>query len=197
MGTVPYAPQRSPQRPGTSHLSVLDDSGEVVSMTTTIEFDFGSEMMVKGFLLNNELTDFSFESLRDGKSVANAPGAGKRPMSAMSPTIVFGPDGTFKIAIGSAGGPLIIADVASALSAMIDGNLSPQETVALPRFANLNSPTILEKGTTLNSISPQLTAMGHKVIARELESGLHIVERVPGGYIGGADPRRNGMALGD
>ena len=129
--------------------------------------------------------------------MANAPGAGKRPMSAMSPTIVFGPDGTFKIAIGSAGGPLIIADVASALSAMIDGNLSPQETVALPRFANLNSPTILEKGTTLNSISPQLTAMGHKVIARELESGLHIVERVPGGYIGGADPRRNGMALGD
>ncbi len=193
----PYAPQRTPQLPGTSHLSVVDDSGEVVSMTTTIEFVLGSEMMAKGFFLNNELTDFSFEPVRDGKAVANAPGPGKRPMSAMSPTIVFGPDGRFKIAVGSPGGPMIIAYVAEALIGMLDGNDTPQRATAQPHFANPNGPTILEKDTPITALAPQLTAMGHRVIVRDLESGLHIVERVPGGYIGGADPRRDGMALGD
>ncbi len=193
----PYAPQRTRQLPGTSHLSVVDDSGEVVSMTTTVEYIFGSETMANGFFLNNELTDFSFEPTRDGKPVANAPGPGKRPMSAMSPAIVFGSDGKFKIAAGSAGGPLIITDVASALNAMLDGNVTPQQAASLPRFANLNSATILEKGTPLNALAPQLTAMGHNVVERDLESGLHIIERVPGGYIGGADPRRAGVALGD
>src|SRR6185312_694685 len=125
----PYAPQRTPQLPGTSHLSIVDDAGEVVSMTTTVEFDFGSETMARGFFLNNELTDFSFEPVVDGKPVANAPRPGKRPMSAMSPTIVFGPDGKFKIAAGSAGGPLIIADVASVITAMLDGGLSPQRAI--------------------------------------------------------------------
>jgi gamma-glutamyltranspeptidase/glutathione hydrolase len=194
---TPFAPQRTRQLPGTSHLSVVDDSGEVISMTTTVEYIFGSEMMAKGFFLNNELTDFSFEPTRNGIPVANAPGPGKRPMSAMSPTIVFGPDGKFKIAAGSAGGPLIITDVASALSAMLDGQFTPQQAAAAPRFANLNSPTILEKGTPLESLAPQLTAMGHNVVSRDIESGLHIVERVPEGYIGGADPRREGIALGD
>jgi gamma-glutamyltranspeptidase/glutathione hydrolase len=193
----PYAPQRTPQLPGTSHLSVVDDAGEAVSMTTTIEFVFGSEMMAKGFFLNNELTDFSFEPMRDGKPVANAPAPGKRPMSAMSPTIVFGPDGKFKIAAGSPGGPLIITYTAGALIAMLDGGLDPQAAVALPHFANLNSPTILEKDTSLGALKPQLTAMGHQVIERDLESGLHIIERVDGGYEGGADPRRDGVALGD
>jgi len=193
----PYAPQRTRQLPGTSHLSVIDDSGQVVSMTTTIEFEFGADMMAKGFFLNNELTDFSFEPVRDGKPVANAPGPGKRPMSAMSPTIVFGPDGKFKIAAGSAGGPLIITDVASVISEMVDGNLPPQQAIDLPRFANLNSATILEKGTAIDSLDPQLTAMGHNVVERELISGLHVIERVPGGYIGGADRRREGVALGD
>jgi gamma-glutamyltranspeptidase/glutathione hydrolase len=193
----PYAPQRSRQLPGTSHLSIVDDSGEVVSMTTTIEFEFGSEMMAKGFFLNNELTDFSFEPVRDGKAVANAPGPGKRPMSAMSPTIVFGPDGKFKIAAGSAGGPLIITDVASVVSAMIDGNRSPQQAIDLPRFANLNSATILEKGTSIGALAPQLNARGHEVVERELNSGLQVIERVPGGYTGGADRRREGVALGD
>ncbi|HEY8696877.1 MAG TPA: gamma-glutamyltransferase [Rhizomicrobium sp.] len=193
----PYAPQRTPQLPGTSHLSVVDDAGEAVSMTTTIEFVFGSEMMAKGFFLNNELTDFSFEPVHDGKPVANAPAPGKRPMSAMSPTIVFGPDGKFKIAAGSPGGPLIITYTAGALIAMLDGGLDPQAAVALPHFANLNSPTILEKDTSLGALKPQLTAMGHQVIERDLESGLHIIERVDGGYRGGADPRRDGVALGD
>ncbi|HSC17512.1 MAG TPA: gamma-glutamyltransferase [Rhizomicrobium sp.] len=193
----PYAPQRTPQLPGTSHLSVVDNAGEVVSMTTTIESEFGSKTMAKGFLLNNELTDFSFEPLRDGKPVANAPAPGKRPMSAMSPTIVFGPDGQFKIAAGSAGGPLIITDVASVMNGMIDGKLTPQQAIDLPRFANLNSATILETGTSIDALAPQLIAMGHDVVEHELKSGLQVIERVPGGYIGGADPRREGVALGD
>ncbi|MBV9569712.1 MAG: gamma-glutamyltransferase [Alphaproteobacteria bacterium] len=193
----PYAPQRTPQLPGTSHLSVVDGSGDVVSMTTTIEYTFGSEMMAKGFFLNNQLTDFSFEPMRDGKPVANAPAPGKRPMSAMSPTIVFGPDGKFKIAAGSPGGPMIITYVAEALVGMLDGNLSPQQAAAQPHFANPNGPTILESGTSIDALAPQLTAMGHNVVERGLGSGLHIIERVPGGYIGGADPRRDGIALGD
>jgi gamma-glutamyltranspeptidase/glutathione hydrolase len=193
----PYAPQRTPQLPGTSHLSVVDDSGEVVSMTTTVEFVFGSEMMAKGFFLNNQLTDFSFEPTRDGKPVANAPAPGKRPMSAMSPTIVFGPDGKFKIAAGSPGGPMIITYVAEALVGMLDGNLSPEQAAGEPHFANPYGPTILEQDTSIDALAPQLTAMGHTVVQRELGSGLHIIERVPGGYIGGADPRRDGIALGD
>ncbi|MBL6937570.1 MAG: gamma-glutamyltransferase [Alphaproteobacteria bacterium] len=192
-----YAPQRSQQLPGTSHLSAVDDHGMVVSMTMTIEFAFGSETMANGFLLNNELTDFSFDPVLDGKPVANAPGPGKRPMSAMSPTIVFDPHGRFAIAAGSPGGPAIIDYVANALIGMIDGKLGPQEAAALPHPLNLNTPTILEKGTVLEQLAPQLTAMGHTVVPRDLESGLHIIQKVAGGYRGGADPRRDGVALGD
>ena len=192
-----YAPQRSEQLPGTSHLSVVDDRGEVVAMTTTIEFAFGSETMANGFLLNNQLTDFSFDPVLNGRPVANAPGPGKRPMSAMSPTIVFDPKGAFAIATGSPGGPAIIDYVAQSLLAMIDGHLGPQEAAALPHALNPNGPTVLEKGTALEALQTPLTAMGHTVVFYNLESGLHIIQRVPGGYIGGADPRRDGVALGD
>ena len=192
-----YAPQRTPQLPGTSHLSVVDDHGQVVSMTMTVEFVFGSEIMANGFFLNNELTDFSFEPVRDGKPVANSPAPGKRPMSAMSPTIVFGPDGKFAIATGSPGGPAIIDFVAQSLIAMIDAGLGPQQATALPHALNLNGRTILEKGTPLEALSAPLTAMGHTVVSADLESGLHIIQRVSGGYAGGADPRRDGEVLGD
>ncbi|HEX4302605.1 MAG TPA: gamma-glutamyltransferase [Rhizomicrobium sp.] len=192
-----YAPQRSQQMPGTSHLSVVDDRGQVVTMTMTVEFVFGSEVMANGFFLNNELTDFSFDPMLNGKPVANAPAPGKRPMSAMSPTIVFDPKGQFAIATGSPGGPAIIDYVAQSLIGMIDGHLGPAAAAALPHPLNLNSPTILEKGTGLEALTAQLTAMGHTVVTRDLESGLHIIQRVPGGYRGGADPRRDGVALGD
>ncbi len=192
-----YAPQRSTQLPGTSHLAAVDDGGQVVSLTMTIEFAFGSEVMANGFLLNNELTDFSFEPTRDGKPVANAPAPGKRPMSAMSPTIVFDASGRFAIAAGSPGGPAIIDFVTQSLIGMLDARLSPQQAVALPHVLNLNTPTILEKGTALEALTAPLTAMGHTVTTRELESGLHIIQRVRGGYRGGADPRRDGVALGD
>ena len=192
-----YAPQRTPQRHGTSHLSVVDDKGEVVSMTTTIESGFGAQITASGFLLNNELTDFSFEPAENGKPVANAPAPGKRPMSAMAPTIVFGPDGKFLIAAGSPGGPVIIPDVAGALIAMIDGKLSPQQTAALPHIFNPNSITVIEQGTSLEGLIPKLEAMGHTVREFPIYSGLHIIEKMPEGYVGGADPRRDGVAIGD
>jgi gamma-glutamyltranspeptidase/glutathione hydrolase len=200
-GTLPhagFAPQESPELHGTSHLSIVDDKGQVVSMTTTVEFVFGSEMMVDGFFLNNELTDFSFVPMQGGKPVANAPAPGKRPMSAMAPTIVFDRYGRFAIALGSPGGPAIIPYVAETLVAMIDGHLSPQAAAALPHHVNLNGPLLLEKDTSLGALAPALTSMGYDVHSgREEKSGLHIVERVKNGYIGAADPRRDGVATGD
>ena len=167
-------------------------------MTTTVEFVFGSEMMADGFFLNNELTDFSFVATRDGKPVANAPAPGKRPMSAMAPTIVFDRQGRFAIALGSPGGPAIIPYVAETLVAMIDGRLSPQAAAALPHHVNMNGPLSLEKSTSLDALAPALARMGYDVRpGREEMSGLHIVERVKDGYIGAADPRRDGVAIGD
>jgi len=192
-----FAPQRDKQLPGTSHMSIVDSRGEVVSMTTTVEYIFGSEQMARGFFLNNQLTDFSFEPVRDGKPVANAPAPGKRPMSAMSPTIVFDADGKFRIAIGSPGGPAIIPYTAESLVAMLDGGLDPQTTAALPHHVNPNGPTILEANTPIVEYASALAAMGHQVATSELESGLNIIERVPGGYVGGSDPRRDGIAKGD
>jgi gamma-glutamyltranspeptidase/glutathione hydrolase len=197
LGPVDHAPQKTPQRHGTSHLSVVDDRGEVVSMTTTVESGFGAQIMASGFLLNNELTDFSLTPVEDGKPVANAPEPGKRPMSAMAPTIVFGADGKFLIAAGSPGGPVIIPDVAGALIALIDGGLTPQQTAALPHIFNMNSATYIEKGTSLEAVAPQLTQMGHTIRIVPIYSGLHIIEKTKDGYIGGADPRRDGVALGD
>jgi gamma-glutamyltranspeptidase/glutathione hydrolase len=193
-----FAPQRSPEHPGTSHMSIVDNRGIVVSMTTTVEAPMGSEMMAGGFILDNQLTDFSFDPVRDGKPVANAPGPGKRPLSAMSPVIVLGADGRFDLATGSPGGPLIIDYVAQSLIAMLDEGLSPKATAALPRVANLNTPTLLEKGTALEALTPGLTAMGHTVATPAVErSGLNIVERTRQGYVGASDPRRDGVALGD
>jgi gamma-glutamyltranspeptidase / glutathione hydrolase len=200
-GTLPhadFAPQKSHELHGTSHLSIVDDAGQVVSMTTTVEFVFGSEMMADGFFLNNELTDFSFVPMRDGKPVANAPAPGKRPMSAMAPTIVFDRHGRFAIALGSPGGLAIIPYVAETLVAMIDGRLSPRAAAALPHHMNLNGPLLLEKDTSLDALAPALTSMGYDVRpGREEKSGLHIIERVKDGYIGAADPRRDGVAIGN
>ncbi|MGN6516755.1 MAG: gamma-glutamyltransferase [Rhizomicrobium sp.] len=196
--SIDYAPQRTPQLPGTSHISIVDGRGEAVAMTTTVEFILGSELMAKGFILNNELTDFSFEPQIDGKPVANAPAPHKRPMSAMSPTIVFDAKGNFKIAAGSPGGPMIIPYTALALVDLIDGHLTPAEAAAAPHVANMNGPTLIEKGTAAEALIPRLQAMGHQILEpRAEQSGLNIIERVPGGYLGAADPRRDGDAKGD
>jgi gamma-glutamyltranspeptidase / glutathione hydrolase len=193
-----FAPPDTKEREGTSHMSIVDDAGRVVSMTTTVEFLLGSEMMAKGFILNNQLTDFSFVAVKDGKPVANAPAPGKRPLSSMAPTIVFGKDGKFLIAVGSPGGPAIIDYVAGTLVAMLDGGLDPARAVALPHVLNLNGPLVLEQNPALGALVPRLTAMGYEVRTLQNESsGLHVIERVSGGYIGAADPRREGVAVGD
>lgn len=192
------APQVSPVLHGTSHLTIVDDAGDVVAMTTSVEYVFGAEIMAGGFILNNTLTDFSFQPVRDGLPVANAPAPGKLPLSSMSPTIVFGPDKDFLLSVGSPGGPAIIDYVAQTLSAVLDGKLSPKAAIALPRELNLNGPTLLEQGPGVEELAKGLTAMGHTVrIPGQEGSGLHGIMKVPGGYIGAADPRRDGIALGD
>jgi len=193
-----YAPQRSPVLHGTSHMTIVDKTGQVISMTTSVESVFGAEVMVKGFFLNNTLTDFSLDPELDGKPVANAPAPGKRPLSAMSPTIVFDKEGKFLLSVGSPGGPAIIDYVTQSLIAMLDGGMTPAQAIALPRQLNLNGPTRLEKSPENDALAPQLTAMGHNVTVVAGEgSGLHGIKRVPGGYIGGADPRRDGVVIGD
>ncbi len=192
------SPQVSPVLHGTSHMTIVDDKGEVVAMTTSVEFIFGAEIFAKGFLLNNTLTDFSFQPVRDGKPVANAPAPGKLPLSAMSPTIVFDKDNRFLVSVGSPGGPAIIDYVAQTLVGILDAHMSPKDAISMPREINMNGITLLEKGPGAETLAAQLTAMGHTVQVPEVEgSGLHGIMRVKNGYIGAADPRRDGIALGD
>ncbi len=192
-----YTPQSPQIEHGTTHLSVVDERGEAVSLTASIEAAFGAHIAAAGFLLNNELTDFSFVPVENGLPVANAPAPGKRPLSSQAPFIVFGPDGKFFAAVGSPGGRRIVSYVAQALVNLIDSNLSMPEVAAAPRHMNLNSPTFIERGTPLESLSPRLTAMGHEVRIAGFDSGINGIKRVANGYEGGADPRREGVALGD
>jgi gamma-glutamyltranspeptidase/glutathione hydrolase len=192
-----YAPQPPQIEMGTSHLSVVDERGQVVSMTTTIEAAFGSHLAAGGFVLNNELTDFAFEPVIDGRPVANAPGPGKRPLSSQAPVVVFGPDGRFFASLGSPGGRFIIAYVAQALINLIDGQLSMPQVADAPRHVNLNGPTTIESGTRLEALAPILSRMGHQVGTAAFDSGVNGIRRVAEGYEGGADPRREGVALGD
>ena len=192
-----YAPLAPQIEMGTSHLSVVDERGQVVSMTTTIEAGFGSHLAAGGFVLNNELTDFAFEPVIDGRPVANAPAPRKRPLSSQAPVIVFGPDGRFVASLGSPGGRFIIAYVAQALVNLIDGQLSMAAIADAPRHVNLNGPTIIESGTRLEALAPALARMGHEVRVNGFDSGVNGIRRVGDGYEGGADPRREGVALGD
>ena len=193
-----YAPQISGANHGTSHMTIVDERSQVIAMTTSVESGFGAKIMAGGFLLNNTLTDFSFQPVQDGAPVANAPAPGKRPLSAMSPTIVFDRNGNFVLGIGSPGGPAIISYVAQSLVAILDGGLSPQEAIALPRHINANTGTILERSPWADQVAGQLTAMGHAPRVGGGEgSGLHVIQKVQGGYLGGADPRRDGIVVGE
>ena len=165
-------------------------------MTTTIEDAFGARRMVRGFLLNNQLTDFSFLPERDGKPVANRVEPGKRPRSSVSPTIVLGGDGTPVILLGTPGGSRIIGFVVQALVAMLDWGLDPQQALELGHVVNRNGPTDLEAGTAAAALKDGLETLGHTVVVTELNSGLHAILRRDGGWIGGADPRREGVAIG-
>lgn len=191
-----YAPDNSLELPSTSHFSIVDESGNIISMTTTIENGFGSRLMVGGFLLNNELTDFSFVPEVDGTPVANAIEPGKRPRSSMAPTIVL-KDGKPVLAIGSPGGSRIIPYVAKTLIAWVDWEMDIQQAIELPHLLNRFGTYDLEKGTAAEKFAPALEALGFKTEIKDLNSGLHGIEITPQGLEGGADTRREGIALGE
>ncbi|MBI4967814.1 MAG: gamma-glutamyltransferase family protein [Rhodospirillales bacterium] len=179
--------------PATSHLSIVDDQGRVLAMTSSIENGFGSRLMVEGFLLNNHLTDFAFQPASEGRPVANRIEPGKRPRSSMAPTIVFEGADRPVLAVGSPGGGAIIGYVAKTLVAVLDWGLAPQEAVALPHLLNRNGPTETED----EALAARLASLGHRTKVGPMTSGLHLIRIRPGRLEGGADPRREGVALGD
>ncbi|MEL6566072.1 MAG: gamma-glutamyltransferase [Pseudomonadota bacterium] len=190
-----WADDESLELPSTSHISIVDSFGNVASMTTTIENAFGSRLMTNGFLLNNELTDFSFRTHSDGVPIANALAPGKRPRSSMSPTIVM-KDGAPVLAVGSPGGSRIIGYTAKTIIAHLDWGMDVQQAVDLPHAVNRFGTYDLEDGTSAMDLAPALDAMGYEVNGRDLTSGLHVIA-IGDGLQGGADPRREGIALGD
>jgi len=200
---VAYAPDRSPLRISTSQVVAVDDQGGAVSMTTTIESAFGSHVMVQGFLLNNEMTDFSFIPEENGQKVANRVEPGKRPRSSMAPTLIFDrQSGEFLATLGSPGGSQIIEYVAKSTIGLLDWNLDPQAAINLPNFGSRNGPTELEQGQFSAELIQALKDKGHSVSEIDMTSGTQAIVRVKdaqgnASLAGGADPRREGEALGD
>jgi gamma-glutamyltranspeptidase / glutathione hydrolase len=197
-----YGHDRSPELPATSHISIVDAHGNALSMTTTIEAVFGSRQMVRGFLLNNELTDFSFEPTDNGKPVANRVEGGKRPRSSMSPVLVFDKEsGEMLMSGGSPGGSAIINYVAKLLVGTLDWGMTVQQAIALPNFGSRNGPTELETGRAPPALVEALKVRGHDVRVIDQTSGLQGIQRMEihgiKGWFGGADPRREGIARGD
>ncbi|AKJ28633.1 gamma-glutamyltransferase [Caldimonas brevitalea] len=197
--TVSWAPQPDQLEYGTSHISIVDADGRAIAMTTSIEDQFGSRQMVRGFLLNNQLSDFSFAPAdATGKPVANRVQPGKRPRSSMSPTLVFDKaSGQLVMSAGSPGGAQIIHYTAKTLLGTLDWGLNAQQAIGLPNFGSTNGPTLLEEkrfpATTLDG----LKARGHEVRETNMTSGLQAIQRTPNGWFGGADPRREGVVMGD
>ena len=204
--TTSFAPMPTQTEYGTSHISVVDAQGRAVAMTTTIEAAFGARRMVStdpsrpgGFLLNNELTDFSFVPAdAQGKPVANRVEPGKRPRSSMSPTLVFDKaTGQLLLSGGSPGGAAIIHYTAKLLTGTLHWGLNAQQAINLPNFGSLGGPSLLEaKGFSATTVDA-LKARGHEVREMDMTSGLQAIERTPNGWFGGADPRREGVVLGD
>ena len=182
--------------PSTSHFVIVDDHGNVASMTTSIENGFGARLLVDGFLLNNQLTDFSFSPVKDGQNVANRVEPGKRPRSSMSPTIVM-KDGKPAFALGSPGGSNIISYVSTTLIGLIDWKMDMQTAISMPHLVNRFGPYDVESGTKAEGLVDDLTALGFEVEAKDLNSGLHGIAWTGNGLVGGADPRREGAAVGD
>ncbi|TQV66698.1 gamma-glutamyltransferase [Exilibacterium tricleocarpae] len=181
--------------PSTSHVSIVDRHGNALSMTSSIEMAYGSTVMTRGFLLNNQLTDFALSPTRDGKPVANRVEPGKRPRSSMAPVMVLR-DGRPTLILGSPGGSNIINYVTQTLLGVIDWKLDIQQAIAMPKISNRNGKTALEKSTYMEDYRARLEAMGHTIQVRDLNSGMHAIQRVEGGWLGGADHRREGKAMG-
>jgi gamma-glutamyltranspeptidase/glutathione hydrolase len=203
---LPRAADASVVEYGTSHLSIVDRDGNAVSMTMSVERSFGARITAGGFVLNNQLTDFSFVPERNGAKVANRPQPGKRPRSSMSPSLILNPDGSLFAAVGSPGGSRIIGYTVRAILGLTDWNLTMQQAVSLPHVINRNNYTELEDMGEANGLdlrlyqfsklAAPLADMGHEVRVRDLTSGLHGVRVLPGGKLdGGADPRREGVVI--
>lgn len=195
IGSNKHASNVDISQPNTSHLSIIDQFGNALSMTTTIEMGFGSAVMVDGFLLNNQLTDFSLVPVQNGKPVANRVEAGKRPRSSMSPVIVFKDNAVYAV-IGSPGGSRIINYVGYALLGLLNYGLDMQQVADLPRVSNRNGYTALEKDLVPISTKQALERLGHKVKMVNMTSGIHGILRTEQGWQGAADPRREGTAAG-
>jgi len=192
-----FAPDLEVHGISTSHLSVIDADGDAVSLTASIATTFGSHRMVRGFILNNQLTDFAFAPNKNRKPVVNRVEAGKRPRSSMSPTLVFDGQGKVILAVGSPGGTRIIGYVARTLLAALDWGMDIQAAIQFPNFSHRGKALELEKGTVIEALKPALEKLGHTVEIRRLISGLHGVAATKDGLAGGVDPRREGVALGD
>jgi len=193
---IKQSDDQSIELPNTTHIVITDKAGNTISFTSTVENGFGSRVMSNGFILNNEMTDFSFASYKDGYPIANRVEPGKRPRSSMSPSIVMKDDQPY-MAIGSPGGSRIIGYVASTLIAHLDWGMDIQKAISLPHLVNRFGTYDLEEGTDAVRFKAPLEAMGYKVNVRDLNSGLQGIVFTDGQLIGGADPRREGIALGD
>ncbi len=194
--TMRLAPDESLELPSTSHISIVDRDGNIVSMTTTIQSGFGSRLVVRGFLLNNELTDFSFRPEADGLPVANRVEPGKRPRSSMAPTIVLDEADAPVLVVGSPGGARIIPYVARTILGVLVWGMDVQDAVNMPHVTNLGGGTDLEAGTGAADLASALEERGHRVAVRDLNSGIHAIAVAPPGFVAGIDPRREGAAFG-
>jgi gamma-glutamyltranspeptidase/glutathione hydrolase len=190
------APDIERPRAGTSHFVIIDSEGNAISATTTIESGFGNRVMTRGFLLNNEMTDFSFAPEADGMPVANRVEPGKRPRSSMAPTIVFENDAPVLLT-GSPGGAAIIPYTALSLVSILDWGMDPQEAIDLPHVTNLNGATNVEEGEGAEDLAAGLEALGHEVNIANLNSGLHVISITEDGLVGAADKRREGTVMGE
>jgi gamma-glutamyltranspeptidase/glutathione hydrolase len=187
-------------RPGTAHISLIDAQGNALAMTTTVEGPFGSRLMAGGFILNNQLTDFTFEPTTEGRRTANAPEAGKRPMSSMTPTIIFDRQGRVLAVLGSPGGARIVPYVTKTVMGIIDWNLSMADAVALPNATGRGAPTEVEQTRTPDAAIEALKALGHDVKVTDYgigPSGLNSIRVTPNGFDAAPDPRREGTVGGD
>ncbi len=195
--TLAFARPARQEEHGTTHFVTVDRWGNSTSYTSTIEGPFGSGLMVGGYYLNNELTDFNIVPDKDGKPTANRVEGGKRPRSSMAPTLIYGPDGKLRLAVGAAGGTTIPAQVAKAIIGVLDWNLSARDAIALPTvFAPGGETVFVEKGTSLEAMIPALQALGHaKIMARNPSFKANAIEHLDGVWRGAADPRSEGAAV--
>lgn len=185
------------EKPSTTHFSIVDSNGNVVALTSSIEYFFGSGLMVDGFVLNNQLTDFALNPYNNSKIVANAIAPSKQPLSSMSPTFVFDDKNNLIIALGSPGGPRITQFIVKTLVAMLDWNLDIQSAISLPNFAVIANRLELEDRTELVKLKKQLEKLNHQVVLTDITSGINGIAINNHELLGGADPRRNGYVASE